>query len=105
VAQIARIDIALQVGASSESITVQGDAALLKTESAEQSTTINTERIKGLPLNFAATQGGAIRNPLAFATLPPGAYIHPGAKIPSKLTARPQPHSRSCWRAKMPPTG
>jgi len=89
VAQVARVDVNLQIGASSESITVQADAALLKTENAEQSTTINTERINGLPLNFAATQGGAIRNPLAFASLSPGAYLQPGSQNTLKINGSP----------------
>src|SRR5687768_14233 len=41
VAQSARVDIVLQIGATTESVTVSADAALLKTESAEQSTTIS----------------------------------------------------------------
>jgi hypothetical protein len=89
VAQVARIDISLQVGANNETVTVTADAALLKTESAEQSITVHTERMNGLPLNFAATQGGAIRNPLAFATLSPGAYIQPGSQNTIKINGSP----------------
>lgn len=89
VAQTARIDLALQVGAASESITVQADATLLKTESAEQSTTISSERINALPLNFAATQGGAIRNPLAFVALSPGAWIQPGSQNTIRINGAP----------------
>src|SRR3569623_1962931 len=37
VAEVARIDVQLQLGSASESITVQADAAQLKPESAEQS--------------------------------------------------------------------
>jgi hypothetical protein len=74
VAQTARIDVVLQIGSASESITVAADATLLKTESAEQSTTISRERLLALPLYFGSGQGGgAIRNPLTFATLVPGA--------------------------------
>jgi hypothetical protein len=74
VAQTARIDIVLQLGSANESITVSADATMLKTESAEQSTTISRERLLALPLYFGSGQGGgAIRNPLTFATLVPGA--------------------------------
>ncbi|MDQ1473405.1 MAG: hypothetical protein QOJ99_4885 [Bryobacterales bacterium] len=89
VAQTARIDLALQVGAASESVTVSADATLLKTESAEQSTTISSERINALPLNFAATQGGAIRNPLAFVALSPGAWIQPGSQNTIRINGAP----------------
>ena len=37
VAQTSRINVALEVGAASESVTVQADASLLKTESGELS--------------------------------------------------------------------
>src|SRR5262245_49565543 len=40
VAQTARIDVVLRIGGVAESVTVSADAPLLKTESAEQSTTI-----------------------------------------------------------------
>src|SRR6266545_6117046 len=53
VAQTARVDVSLEVGATADSVTVVADAALLKTESAEQSTTFSGERINSLPLNFA----------------------------------------------------
>src|SRR5712692_4630477 len=68
VAQTSRVDVVLQVGATTESVTVTASAPMLKTESAEQSTTVSRERLNSLPLNFSQTQGGAIRNPLAFAT-------------------------------------
>jgi len=74
VAQTARIDIGLQVGATTESVTVTADAPLLKSESAEQSTTMSGERINALPLNFAIGQG-AVRNPLSFVQLSPGSSI------------------------------
>lgn len=74
VAQTARVDVTLQVGAATESITVTSDAALLQTESSEQSTTVDRDRLVALPLYFGSGQGGgAIRNPLTFVTLVPGA--------------------------------
>jgi hypothetical protein len=69
-----RIDIALQVGAATDTITVSAEVAQLKSESAEQSTVIQTERINALPLNFGGGGGssGNIRSPFAFNMLSPG---------------------------------
>lgn len=75
VAQTATLDIVLQLGATSESISVTSEAALLNTDSAAASTTINREQLNQLPLNFAIGQG-AIRNPLSFTQLSPGASIN-----------------------------
>lgn len=74
VAQTTRMDIVMEIGANSEVVTVTAETPLLKTESAEQSTTISRERLNELPINFAAN--GAIRNPLAFVNLLPGASIN-----------------------------
>ncbi|MGH9632713.1 MAG: carboxypeptidase regulatory-like domain-containing protein, partial [Bryobacteraceae bacterium] len=74
VAQSARIDVIMQIGSTAEAVTVTADAPLLKSESAEQSTTISGEQINALPLNFA-TGAGAVRNPLMFVQLSPGASI------------------------------
>ncbi|HMF78704.1 MAG TPA: TonB-dependent receptor [Bryobacteraceae bacterium] len=74
VAQTARIDVSLQIGSISESITITAEAPLLKTENAEQSTVVTTERINQLPLNFGGGGGnvGAIRSPYNFNILSPG---------------------------------
>src|SRR5581483_7432183 len=76
VAQTVRVDFALEVGAASESVTVQAEAPLLKTESGELSHTVETNRIDNLPLLTLNGAGGAgvgnIRNPLAVTTLLPG---------------------------------
>jgi Carboxypeptidase regulatory-like domain/TonB dependent receptor len=74
VAQTVRVDVVLQIGTASESVEIHGDATLLQTESSEQSTTIDNERLQAMPLYFGSGQGGgAIRNPLTFASLVPGA--------------------------------
>jgi hypothetical protein len=67
VAQTARIDIVLQVGSNSESITITGDAELLKTENAEQSFVTTNERLDQLPLPPLV-----VRNPLNWANQVPG---------------------------------
>ncbi len=75
VAQTARIDVTLEVGAVTESVTIDADAALLKTEDAELSDTFTGDRINALPLNFGIG-GGAIRNPLSFVELAPGTSLN-----------------------------
>ncbi len=74
VADTARVDVVLQVGATTESVTVTADAPLLSTESAAQSTTIGRDQLNQLPVNFAIG-AGAVRNPLSFLQLTPGASI------------------------------
>ena len=64
-AQTLRVDIPLEVGSNSESVTITADAPLLKTESGELSHTVNLNQITELPL-FTVT--GEIRNPYQFLT-------------------------------------
>lgn len=74
VAQISRLDIEMAVGSTAESVSVTADVPLLRTESAAQATTIGRDQLNQLPLNFALG-AGAIRNPLSFVQLSPGASI------------------------------
>lgn len=67
VAQTARVDLVLQVGAASDAVTITADAPLLKTESADQSFYIVNDRIDKLPLPPLY-----VRNPLNWAGLVPG---------------------------------
>jgi hypothetical protein len=75
VAVTTRVDVVLQVGAASQSIQVDAESTLLKTESAEQSTTVTGEQLNDLPINFGIG-AGAIRNPLSFTSMTPGATIN-----------------------------
>src|SRR5579871_6307508 len=79
VAATVRVDFTLEVGAATESVTVQAEAPLLKTESGELSHTVDNNRLDSLPLltlNGAGGTGvGNIRNPLAAASLLPGAVF------------------------------
>jgi hypothetical protein len=84
VAGTARIDVGLEVGANTESITVEAAAPLLKTEGGEVSHNVATETLDNLPIltltGAAASIGtanslGNIRNPLSAVQLLPGARI------------------------------
>ena len=84
VAATLRIDITLEVGAATESVTVQAEAALLKTESGELSHNVSTDTVDNLPiLGIGSSMAGssAIRNPQAVAYLLPGAYVAPNAQM------------------------
>ncbi|HXE63293.1 MAG TPA: TonB-dependent receptor [Bryobacteraceae bacterium] len=77
VAQTVRIDVTLEVGDVTESVTVQADAALLKTEGGETSHNVTTQRLDDLPVLGigAGTAGSAgIRNPIAVVQVLPGTY-------------------------------
>jgi len=76
VAQTLRIDVALEVGAETEEVTVTADAPLLRTESSDVSTIVTGQRLNELPL-LGIGQAGAgnagIRNPWGLVSLVPGA--------------------------------
>src|SRR5271157_3852618 len=73
VAQTARVDIVLQVGSATDSITITAEASILKTEDAEVSHTMSGALIGSLPINFSVLSGGYVRSPFAFITNEPGA--------------------------------
>ena len=83
VAQTLRIDATLEVGAASESVTVQADAPLLKTESGELSHNVSSQRLDELPvLGIGAAAGSSsIRNPTAVVQLIPGSYLDPNVNM------------------------
>jgi hypothetical protein len=70
VAQIANLNVALQVGATTETVMVAANAPLLQTEDAELSTTISRNTLINLPINFGASQ--SVRDATAFFKLAPG---------------------------------
>ena len=80
VATDTRKDITLQLGAATETVTVEDTAPLLKTESGEMSHLVTTREADELPVLTIAGGGvgasgngmGQIRNPLQVATLLPG---------------------------------
>ena len=67
VAQDSRQDVTLTVGSQTDSVTVNADAPLLKTEGAQQSLVITSAQEDALPLPRVR-----MRNPLDFSTFAPG---------------------------------
>lgn len=71
VQQIRAVDVTLDVGPTSEAVTVVGSAATVETTSSTISQTIENKRLVDLPLNG--------RNPFSLATLVPGVIPAPGS--------------------------
>jgi hypothetical protein len=73
--QTVRIDVVLEVGATSDSITVSESSPLLKTESGELSHNISSTELNDLPalgIGNAAAGTAGIRNPYSVIQLLPG---------------------------------
>lgn len=66
VGQISRVDVTMELGALSETVTVQSEAALLQTDKADVRTELTSDEITNLPLN-------QFRNYQALSVLVPGA--------------------------------
>jgi hypothetical protein len=62
------LDVQLQVGSATESVTVTSDAAQLETETSDIGSTVQNTLVANLPLEVS----GTIRNPVQFITLVPG---------------------------------
>jgi hypothetical protein len=75
VAVTTRVEVKLKVGTATESVQVTAESSLLKTEDGEVSFTVTGDQLNELPINFGIG-AGAIRNPLSFAQLVPGASIN-----------------------------
>jgi hypothetical protein len=92
VATTSRVDVVLQVGAATETVTVTSSAPLLKTESAEQSFNITGDEVNALPL----TQGSAgLRNPIAFALLNPSVNVPSSSNLQMRVNGMPDNTYRS----------
>jgi hypothetical protein len=84
VAQVERVDATLEVGAATESVTVQAEAPLLRTETGDISHQITAQSMDDLPiLGIGASQAGSagIRNPYAMTQLIPGTMWQANAQV------------------------
>lgn len=66
---VARVDITLQVGALTETVTVSGEAPLLNPEASEEGTVVTRTMLDTLPIQVS----GTLRDPISFIRLTPGA--------------------------------
>jgi hypothetical protein len=84
VAQTLRIDVGLEVGSATESVTVTENASLLRTESSELSHNVDVKHMDDLPiLGIGGTLSGTagIRNPMSMVTVIPGSTFVPNALV------------------------
>ena len=68
VGQTITVNAKLDIGATSDVVTVNSDASQLETETSDVGTSISPKLLEDLPLSF----GGTVRDPLQFVTLTPG---------------------------------
>jgi hypothetical protein len=73
-AQTVKLDVALDIGQVTETVSVTANAEVLKTDNAEISMNVSGNKVNELPINFGGggSVTGGIRNWLSFTYLAPG---------------------------------
>jgi hypothetical protein len=77
VGQSATINVTLEVGAATETVTITADAPLLEEAKADRGNVIENRRVVELPLNA--------RNPFMLATLTPGYHLQRSGDLPAPV--------------------
>src|SRR6185369_563719 len=83
-AQVMRLDIPLEIGASTESVTVSAESSLLQTETGDMAHNITFAQLQSLPLlgtGNANSGSSGLRNPYNTATAIPGVVYTPNASM------------------------
>ena len=83
-AQTIRIDLVLEVGTNTESVTVSAEASMLSTESAAVNSNVTTDRMNSLPIlgvGAATASTSGVRNPLAASVLTAGVFWVPNTSM------------------------
>ena len=80
--QIMREDIALQVGETTESVTITADSSLLQTESSEVAGNFTLKQLDDLPLLTVAATNDGVRDYFAASRLLPGVQYCDSATCP-----------------------
>ena len=81
--QTMREDVALQLGEATESVTVQAEASLLQTESAEVAGNFTLKQLDDLPLLTVGATNDGVRDYFAASRLLPGVQYCDSATCPS----------------------
>ena len=81
-----RINATLEIGASTETVTVTSAAPMMQADSAQVSDTVTTKTVESIPLNYA---GNGVQNPTNFASLQPGATAGGGGNFEVRVNGEP----------------
>jgi len=84
VAQTLRVNIPLEIGAATESVTVSAEASLLKTETGDISSNVQVQTLDTLPMmatGSAAAGSSGVRNPNNVLDIVPGVYYVPNSQV------------------------
>jgi hypothetical protein len=90
VSQITRVDVSLEVGSTTESVTVSAEVSRVQTDSPEVGTSLNNDQMKDLPLSIA---GARLVENFAYAVTP-ASQATPGRAI---STVRPASPKKPFW--------
>ena len=74
---VSALDITLDVGSTTDTVTVAADAPTLQTESSDVGTVVTTKQIQDLPITVGSSSQSFLRSPEAFVFLTPGT-VGPG---------------------------
>jgi hypothetical protein len=92
VSTVSRLDVKLQLGSASETVTITAATPLLKTESAEQSFNITGDEVNALPLSKGSA---GLRNPIGFAVLNPSVSVPNASNLQMRVNGMPDNTYRS----------
>jgi Carboxypeptidase regulatory-like domain/TonB dependent receptor-like, beta-barrel len=79
--QTMREDVAMQVGQTSDSVTVTAESSLLKTETSEVSQNVTLSQLNNLPILAVGSTNSGFRDPFSAVRLVPGVRYANGSNI------------------------
>ena len=84
--QIMREDVTLEVGNTTESVTVTADASMLKTENSELSQNVTLSQLNNLPVLVVGATNSGFRDPFTAVRLVPGIRYTNGSNVAAGAT-------------------
>jgi hypothetical protein len=85
-AQVMREDVSLQVGSTSESVTVSAESSLLKTENSELVHNVTLSQLDDLPVLAVGATNSGFRDPFSAVRLVPGIRYTNGTNVAAGTT-------------------